>query len=829
MSLIRYFRIWSSIFFLYRVYMIGKLNVAILFRSLQQRKGYFMLSIGGISTAFAAFLFILAYTIHEKSYDTHLNGYNSIYRVAWHSRDARSNDYRTKNATSFKGLVQVKDDVPGIKAATGLFRTNGIVTINRDNYNEERIFYTTSSYFDVFPSVLKEGLPKDLNTPGTIFLTESMAKKYFDSQAIGKRLRFRDTGFGGVVYDLEVKGILFDFPTTTHLKINALVSLADLERESLTVMGNVPDREWRWAAFYNYVLLEQGVIPDRVQETMTATIRQKRERWDKNSQSLTDLVLQPVSSIYLHSSLVGELEAGGNGKLLGYLVIVAFSVLALGWLNYINLTTASLIARAKEVGIKRLMGSSKTQIAIQALVETLAVNLFALVVAVALLFTFRDVFTSLIGKDIFRSIQLYAKFLPTFLLLFLVASLITGIYPALVLAGFDPRLVMKGTFKNTYKGQWLRKGMVGLQYVVVICLISNLTIFYFQVRYMQSLDLGVNVNDKIRLQVPWRDNRDSTYVSQYSAFEKSLRQLSFVQSVTASSVVPGQNVLWRTGANHLSDGSKAADIYRVSIRDNFFEFFDIKIAHGKPLNPQAIREVAVNKRTLELFNLKPDQTSLNEVIIFHPADTMRIVAIIENYFQRSPQFEMMPIAFQYSPTGGEQVSLSISGKLTPDKLEQIERIYKSSFDGFPFTHTFIDEEFNKQYDADKRFGRIFFVFSILAIIISVIGLVGLATYMANLRAKEFSIRKTLGATALQIFVINIRYFSIILLISLNLAIPISYFTAQSWLTGYAMKVNYNWLVFVLPVLIIVLVTLIAVTQQSLRAALLNPIRNLRAD
>jgi putative ABC transport system permease protein len=641
-------------------------------RSLNKRKSYFILSIVGISTALAAFMYILAYTIHERSYDTQFVDYQNIYRVAWYSRDAKSTEYRTKNATSFMGITHLKDEVPGIKAVAGLFRTNGIMTIDGNNFNEEKFFYTSSDYFDVFKGQLKEGHAADLNEPGTIFLTESMARKYFGTQALGKRLRFRDTGFGGIMYDFEVKGILFDYPVTTHLKVNALLSRTDLERESLTIMGSLPDREWRWAAFYNYVVLDDGAIPGRVQDNITTSIRQKRERWDNNSQSLTDLVLQPVSSIYLQSSLSGELEAGGNGKLLGYLVIVAFFVLTLGWLNYINLTTASLIARAKEVGVKRLMGSSKTQIAFQAIIETLFVNLFALLVAVALLFSFRDVFTSLIDKDIFSSFQIYIKHLSMFSVLFLTASLVTGIYPARILAGFDPKIVMKGAFKNTQKGQWLRKGMVGLQYVVVICLVSNLTVFYFQVNFMQSLDLGVNVNNKLRLQVPWRDNRDSSYVSQYSAFEKSLQQLSFVRSVTASSAVPGQHILWRTGANPQSDGSKAADIYRISVRDNYFDFYGIKIAYGNGLNPYAHREVVVNKRTLEVFNLKPDQTSLNEIIVFHPADTMRVVAIIENYFQRSPQFEMMPVAFQYSPTGGAHISVSIDGKLSSDKLEQIE-------------------------------------------------------------------------------------------------------------------------------------------------------------
>jgi putative ABC transport system permease protein len=449
--------------------------------------------------------------------------------------------------------------------------------------------------------------------------------------------------------------------------------------------------------------------------------------------------------------------------------------------------------------------------------------------AIGLLFAFRDFFTGLLDKDIFSSLSVYWPYVPSAALMFLIASLATGIYPALMLAGFDPKLVMKSTFKNTQKGQWLRKAMVGIQYVVVICLVSNLTIFFFQVRHMQSLDLGVNVDNKIRIQVPWRDNRNTTYISQYSAFEKSLQQLSFVTSVTASSAVPGQAIQWRTGANHQSDANKAADIYRVSIRDNYFDFFDINMVSGKALNPQAVREVIVNTRALEMFGLKPDQTSLNETLVFHSGDTLRIVGIIDDYFHRSPQYEMLPLAFQYSPTGGNHVSLAITGSISPDKMHQVERVYKSSFDGFPFNYALIDEEFDKQYEADRRFGRIFIVFSGLAIIISVIGLVGLATYLANLRAKEFSIRKTLGATALQIFSINIRYFSVILLVSLNLAIPISYFTAQSWLQDYAVKVSYNWLVFLLPLLMIVLVTLAAVTRQSLRAAWQNPIKNLRAD
>jgi putative ABC transport system permease protein len=805
------------------------LNLIPFCRSLKKNKGYFILSIVGISTALAAFIYILAYTIHERSYDTHFANHENIYRVAWHSRDASTNEYRTKNATSFMGFTLIQNEVPGIKAATGLFRTQGIMTVNDNNFNEERLFYTGAHYFDVFKDRIKEGQAADLDKPGTIFLSESTARKYFGDHAIGKRIRFRDVGFGGVMYDFEVRGILFDYPVTTHLKVNALLSLVDLQRESIVIMGNVPDREWRWAAFFNYAVLEDGVNVGQVQEKLTTAIRQKRQRWDKNSQSVTDLVLQPVSSIYLQSSLSAELEPGGNGKLLGYLVVVAFFVLALGWLNYISLTMANLISRAKEVGVKKLMGSNKPQIFFQALTETLFVNLLALLMAIGLLFAFRDFFTGLLDKDIFSSLSVYWPYVPSAALMFLIASLATGIYPGLILAGFDAKLVMKSTFNNTQKGQWLRKVMVGIQYVVVICLVSNLTIFFFQVRHMQSLDLGVNVDNKIRIQVPWRDNRNTTYISQYSAFEKSLQQLSFVKAVTASSAVPGLAIQWRTGANHQSDVNKAADIYRVSVRDNYFDFFDINMVSGKALNPQAVREVIVNQRTLEMFGLKPDQTSLNETLVFHSGDTLLIVGIIDDYFHRSPQYEMLPLAFQYSPTGGNHVSLAITGSISPDKMQQVERVYKASFDGFPFNYALIDEEFDKQYEADRRFGRIFIVFSGLAIIISVIGLVGLATYLANLRAKEFSIRKTMGATAWQIFSINIRYFSVILLVSLNIAIPISYFTAQSWLQDYAVKVSYNWLVFLLPLLMIVLVTLAAVTRQSLRVAWQNPIKNLRAD
>lgn len=800
------------------------------YRSTKNSRGYFMLSIVGIATTLAAFIYIISYTIHERSYDVQHPDFDQIYRVAWHARDANSKEYRTQNATSFQGVSRLQTEVAGIKAAAGLFRTSGIFMINDDNFNEQRIFFTSSGYFNTFRGQLKAGDPRDLDKPGSAFLTESIARRYFGNlPAVGKRFRFRDVGFGGVVYEFEVKGILHDYPVTTHLKTNVLLSMTDLERESKIIMGNVPDMEWRWAAFHNYVVLEPFTDPRPVEQSLIRYVQNSRERYDKNSQTITELELQPVKSIYLGSNYGNELEPGGNKKLLTYLTVVALFVLALGWLNYINLTTANLIGRAKEAGVKKLMGATKAQITIQTLLETLIVNTIALVLAGLILFLLKDFFSQIVGKEIFLSIGLYRGYLPIFLILFVLCSLLTGLYPALVLAGFEPTLIMKGAFKNTATGKWLRNGMVGLQYVVVICLISNLTIFYFQIRHMQSIDLGVNLESKLRLQVPWRDARDSVYTSTYSSFENELQQLPFVKSVTASSVVPGENVLWRTGANHQSDGNKAADIYRISARHNFFDFFEIKMLHGRALSPQGRREVVVNQRTLEIFGLKPDSTALQQTIIFHSGDTLSVVGVVADYHHNSPQFAIFPMAFQYSPTGGAVVTVSLQGQVTAEQLSQIKAKYDQFFSGIPFQYSERQDDFNKQYEADRRFASIFRVFSVLAIVISIIGLVGLAAYVSGLRAKEFSIRKTLGATPTQIFVMGVRYFIVIFLVAINISIPLSFFAAKSWLANYHARVAIHWSFFALPILCIVVITFLSVVMQSLKAATQSPINNLRSE
>lgn len=800
------------------------------FRGIRKNRNLFVLSIFGMATTLAAYLYISAYTIHESSFDKHHTNYNALFRVDWYSKDVNSGEVRTQSARSFQGISRLKSELTGIKEAVGLFPTQGIITYGEDSFNEERIFFASSDYLKVFKNQLKEGSPSDLDKPGAVFLSECMVQKYFGNvSAIGKRIAFRDIGFGGVVYELEVLGILYDSPTNTHLKVNMLVSMSDLERESKIILGNIPDLEWRWAAFCNYFELEPGTDPSVVQQGLNNYITRARERYDQNSQTNTNLTLQPIGEIYLKSTLTGELEPGGNGKVLRYLTLVGLCVLVLGWLNYINLTTASLIGRAKEVGVKKLMGSGKTLIILQTLLETVMVNIIALLVAGVLLYTFHQYFTSMIGKDIFTTWSIYMPYIVTFLIGFIICSLLTGIYPALVLAGFDPKLIMKGAFKNTDKGKWLRKGMVGLQYVVVISLLSNLGIFVYQVKHMQSIDLGVEVDRKLILQVPWRDNRDSTYVSVYTSFENELKSLSFVRDVTASSIIPGREVIWRTGANRQADGNKAADVYRLNVSDNFFNAYGIDIKYGRLLNPAATHEIVVNERTLELFDMKNDSTSLHETIIFHNGDTMRVVGIVSDFYQRSPQYEMLPLAFQYSRTGGSYVSVLYEGDIGQAQLTQVEQIYKSTFPGFPFQYTYLRDDFDRQYESDKRFASIFTAFSILAIIISIIGLIGLAAYLANSRAKEFSIRKTLGATSAQLFVKSLRFFGIMLLISMIVALPLSYVSAMSWLQNYASRISINVVVFLLPVLAIAVITLLAVARQSYLIATENPIKNLRSE
>jgi putative ABC transport system permease protein len=802
-------------------------------RNLWRNRAYTFLNIIGLSVGITCCLLIFHYVAYERSYDRFQQNAGRIVRL-------RLDDYQEgrlawQSATVYPAIAPtMRQEFPEVEQYGRLIDANILMTnIERNiKFNENKGYYADPSMLEMLDIHLLEGDPRTaLDGPDKIILSATTARKYFGNEdPVGKHLKGLERG---ATEYYQVTGVFRDYPSNSHLIINHLVSYSTLGKITRTLWHdttNVTETSWGWYDYYDYLQLKPGADWHALEAKLPAFCDRhlNNNDWAEKHNIRAELHLIPMPDIHLYSNANQEAEVNGNGKAVGFLFLISFLIVGIAWINYTNLATARSLERAKEVGLRKVLGAVRMDLIGQFLTESFLLNTLALILATGAVFLLAPSFATLVGSDA-GSFTLPPAYLLGFLGIFFLGSFLSGIYPAFILSGYHPITVLKGMFRNSTRGQVLRKSLIIGQFAVSVILITGTILIYQQVQYMRRQQLGVNINQTLVLNGA-ASVQDSTYQAIFQPFKTAVLRQPGVQSVTASSNVMGQEIYWTTNVGRLDDLTKNFTMFILGVDYDFLPAYGLRLVAGRNFSLQFgtdKKAVLINETASTLYGFKTPADAIGKKLLYN--DTSTIVGVIADYHHQGLRQAINPMLVRLTPDVNEYYSVKFT---TPDPHAAIAAI-KSAWDRYfpndPFSYFFLDESFSEQYKADTRFGETFGLFATLAILIACFGLLGLSAYNVLQRTKEIGIRKVLGATEQSLVFLLSTEFLFLVLIALVIAIPVTWIVMHSWLEDFAYRIPIEWWVFLAGGMAALLIALATVGFQALRAASANPIKSLRSE
>ncbi len=795
-------------------------------RNFLKHRSFTLLNIAGLSLGLAASILILQYVKYEKSYDTFHSNAENIYRVQYNVIQNGKVTVECAAAVPAVGPA-LKDNFPEVRQFTRLFPVSGVLSYESPargfiSFREEKMQITDPAVFEVFDFKLIEGNPVTcLEGPNKVVITKRAVEKYFgEENPMGKTLSWDGE------MDFEVTGILENVPGNSHIKFDILFSYQTLNDET----ENASETSWGWYDFNTYVLVDEKASLEDLQSKWDSYLEEERgEDWQNHYRQ--EFILRPLKDIHLYSSLLQESEPDeqGDGDAVYFLTIIAFFILVIAWVNYVNLSTAKSFERANEVGVRKVMGAEKGQLVKQFMAESFLINLLAAAVAVLLVRLCWPSFGDLSGRSIPIDYIVDGEFWGLVTVLFLIGTLLSGSYPAMVLSSFRPVAVLKGKIMRTSGGNLMRKSLVVFQFASSVILVCGTVIVYQQLNYMKNRDLGIDINQTLVLEGP--GITDSLYEQNLESFKLEALNIAGVKQVTAATNVPGDEIFWTRSIRRLQGGPESAiTVYNVGIDHDYVPAFDLKVTAGRNFSeefPNDRERILLNTALAEALEFDELESAIGQQVRLG-RDTFEIAGVLENYHQMSLKSQVAPLAFRLV-SSSSFYSFKIEPGTSRDVLAGLQEPWNTFFPGNPVDYFFLDSFFNKQYEKDRQFGQVFGLFSLLAIFVASLGLFGLASFLTLQRTKEIGIRKVLGSTVPNIVLLLSKDFIQLVILSNLLAWPLAWWLMDSWLQSFPYRIALNPLLFLGAGLSVVLVAFLSVGVQTLKAALLNPAETLKYE
>lgn len=808
----------------------------IAYRNLLRRKGFTLLNIAGLSIGICCCLLIFHYVSYERSYDTFQPDYKNIYRLRLDSY--QQGQLAWKSATSYPAFgPTMKIDFPEVEAFCRLHDADILLANDERNikFKEEKGYFADASAIPMLGIQLVRGnAATALKDPYKIVLTESMARKYFGTEeALGKILTIREPSY---TRSIEVTGIMKDFPANSHLIIHHLISystLSSINRDVYRDTTNATETNFGWYDFYTYLQLKPGTDPKHLEAKFPAYLDKYVNglEWAKNNNIKNVLSLIPLKEIHLYSNYNQEAEVNGNGQAVSFLFLVGLLIIGIAWFNYINLSTARSVERAKEVGIRKVMGAERKGLIKQFLTESLLLNVIALVSAIVMFSLLIKPFDILMGRSTAVFYTLSSSYWLGFLGFFLVGTVLSGVYPAFVLSGYKPVVVLKGVFKNSAGGLTLRKALIVTQFITSVVLIAGTILVYKQVKYMQSQQLGANINKTLVIEGAG-SVIDTLYDNSFQPFKAELEHISGIKKVSASTSVMGDEIYWTSGVKRLDKPeAQASTLYFLGVDYDFIPAYEMKMLAGRNFNKnfQTDRQAAIlTESGLKTLGFANATEAINKKVT-RGGDTATIIGVVASYHHQGLQKPIDPMIILLRPDARNYYSIKLEMENPQQVLTQIQGKWDKYFPADPFRYFFLDEFFNKQYAADILFGKLFGAFALLGILIACFGLLGLSAYNVLQRTKEIGIRKVLGASEKNILLLLSADFLKLIFIALLIAVPVSWFLMSKWLQEFAYRTSIAWWVFAVAGIVALLIAFVTISFQSIKAALANPVKSLRTE
>jgi putative ABC transport system permease protein len=800
----------------------------IAWRNITRQKGYSFINITGLAIGIAACLLILQYVSFELSYENFQTNKDRIYRV---QQDRYDNGKLSTQWAAGAWAVgnSFKDAIPEVEDYVKVHQDDAAVAeVNNQPIKIDKVFFASSSFFNIFTYPLVAGDKRTaLKEPFTAALCETSARKIFGStNIIGKMLELnRNSSY-------KITAVYKDAPMNTQIRPDVLLSYATFVKWTTDSSGNGPETAWEWDGCLTYLLLRKDADPAIVEKKFIPIVNKFTAADMKKYNAAVTYHLQPLENIHLYSHYMQEPAPNGDGKTVYLLLGIAFFIAVIAWVNYINLATARAINRAKEVGIRKTVGSQRRQLVTQFLSESALLNALAVILALLIVSLSIPAFNRLSGQHLSISLFTRSDFWFWMTVLFFVGTFFSGLYPALVLSGFKPIEVLKGRMTATSKGSLLRKGLVVFQFTASLFLLIGTLVVYKQIQFMRQQALGINIEQTLVVQPP-TVLTDSTYVRNMTALKQTLNQQASLSAVSISTSIPGESVGWNAGGIKIvgTDEGTQKQYRVIGVDYDYLKMYGIKLIAGREFSRDFGSDdssVVFNKKGFEQLGLNKPEDAIGKKIDFWGRQ-YTIVGVTENFHQQSLRESFEPLIFRLIPDVRGYLSVRTPASKASQTIAQVKAAWDKFFPGNTFEYFFLDDHFDEQYKADRRFGQVFGLFTALAILVACLGLFALASFTTIQRTKEIGIRKVLGASVFRILKLLYQEFALLIGIAFIITIPLAWVSVASWLRSYAFRIGIHWTYFLIPFLTILIVALLTVSFQSIRASLANPVKSLRTE
>lgn len=796
----------------------------IAFRNIIKHKSFSVINIVGLAIGIACSILILVFVAHELSYDKYHEKADRTYRIAVRASigDTKINQTYSSSET-FRRLLE---DFPEIEVGVKFLNVGRTpITVGEETFYELRFFAVDSTFFDVFSIPLIQGDPKKvLADPNSMVMSEDTALKYFGTtDAVGKILR-ADFSYGPGNIDFEITGVSENVPVNSHFHYDLLAS-------SATFPTYINDTGWSSNNFITYVVLKEGTTQVWFDEKLKEFTRKHMgaERFDAwvAKGNFWEYFLQPITRIHLTSDLNGEFEANGNETYVYIFSVISIIILLIACINFMNLSTAKSSLRAKEVGMRKVVGSGRSRLVFQFLSESVLLSYIALALGIGIFLVLFPLYENLIGKQL--NIPYLDSFvvIPLVLALGLIVGVISGSYPAFFLSSFKPIAALKGNKSMSKGGSWLRNILVIFQFTISIFLIIGTLAVNRQLKFFQNKQLGFDKEQVLII------NNPGSLRNTVNPFKEELRKYSSIIDVSGSNTLPGRSF------SNIGFGAEAVEesfTLNLCVCDyDFLDTLKLEMAQGRFFSKEFTTDshaAVLNEKSAELLGWEdPIGKKINNWA--SKKGNFVVIGVIKDYHYESLHQEIRPQALFLSGGYYTNVERYISVRLNTENIsgtiKHIESKWKEFAPQMPFEYSFLDQDYDNLYMNERQTRKLFSIFSFLAIFIACLGLFGLASFIADQKTKEIGIRKVLGASVVKIVKNLNKSFLKWVLIANLIAWPIAWFAMNRWLENFAYRIGLSWWMFILAAVLAVFIALLTVSFQTVKAALKNPIDSIRYE
>lgn len=800
----------------------------IAFRNLTKQKGFTFINIAGLAIGITCFLLIGLYVKDELSYDRFNKNADRIYRVTriFKSNDGTVSLHLGHVAPAFMQYFQ--SDFSEAEQITQLFGADAV--LNRPEnpekkYHEQSMYFASENLFKVFSiNLLSGNAEKVLASPFTIAISKPMAEKYFDKEdPIGKLIKIDNK------YEMTVSGVFEPLPTQSHFHADFLMSMSTLNDDRIYGKESLKN-DWGGNNFATYFLMPKGYDISRIESRIKPFLDQHLPVYEgRKGAQYSDLTFQKLTDIHLYSHLDSEHEANGNIKYIYTFSAIAFFILLIACINYMNLATARSAGRAKEVGLRKVVGAIRSQLIGQFLSESLLLTIFALIIALIATVLLIPALNDFTDKTLTFSDLFDYKFILLILGVIFFTGVLAGSYPAFFLTAFQPVEVLKGKIKNAMKNGRLRQVLVVMQFSIACVLIISTAVIYKQLSFMLNQDAGFKKDQVVVMRV----GNDSAV--DFESFKQELKRQAGVKNVTHSSRTPTGRLLDSQGAKVAKGDSLAptsTEIKALSVDHDFLPTYEIPLVAGRNFSRDFKSDDSaayiLNEAAVKSIGWKNNADAINELFEYGGRKG-KVIGVVKDFHFESLHQKIVPMVMLINKYWRSWLSINIAAGDFQKTIASIEKTSKTYMPTTPFSYQFLDERFNKQYQAEQKQRTLFMIFAGISIFISCLGLFALAAFMAEQRRKEIGVRKVLGASVGSITTLLSKDFIKLVVISILIASPIAWYAMSSWLTDFAYRIDIEWWIFPLSGLLAILIAVATVSYQAISAALVNPVKSLKSE